>query len=132
MNVVLESVGGKVFKESFQCLSPMGRLILVGISSVRFNKWNPLTWWPTYKLIPRVNLLSMLGKSQGILAFHIGRLLDDRYTEMKEEYLELVKFVREQTIFPLIGKIFPLDQIVDAHKFIESRKSFGKILLQID
>ncbi len=132
VNIVLESVGGKVFKESFQCLSPMGRLILVGISSVRFNKWNPLTWWPTYKLIPRVNLLSMLGKSQGILAFHLGRLLDDKYAEMKKEYLELVKFVREHTIFPLIGKIFPLDQIGDAHKFIESRKSFGNILLQID
>lgn len=132
VDVVLESVGGKIFKDSLQCLSPMGRLILVGISSVNFNKFNPLTWWPTYKLIPRVNLLSMLGKSQGILAFHVGRLLDDNYTKIRDIYLELVNFVQEHNIFPFIGKIFSLDEIADAHMFIESRKSFGKILIQID
>ena len=132
VDIVLESVGGKIFKESLQCLSPMGRLILVGITSVKFNKFNPLTWWPTYKLIPRVNLLSMLGKSQGILAFHVGRLLDDNYAIIREIYLELVNFVQENNIFPLIGKIFSLDEIADAHIFIESRKSFGKVLLQMD
>ena len=110
----------------------MGRLILVGISSVKFNKFNPLTWWPTYKLIPRVNLLSMLGKSQGILAFHVGRLLDDNYAIIREIYLELVNFVQENNIFPRIGKIFSLDEIADGHRFIESRKSFGKVLLQMD
>ncbi len=132
VDIVLESVGGKVFKNSLKCLSPMGRLILVGISSVNFNKFNPLTWWPTYKLIPKVNLLSMLGKSQGILAFHMGRLMDEDYFEVREIYLELVNFVQEHNIFPLIGKVFSLDEIAEAHKFIESRKSFGKILLQMD
>ncbi len=131
VNVILESVGGTIFKESLQCLSPMGRLILVGISSVKFSLLNPLTWWPTYRLIPRINLLSMLGKSQGILAFHLGRLLDNNYSEIQKIFLELVDFIQEQKIYPLIGKIYPLEKIADAHRFIESRESFGKILLQI-
>jgi NADPH2:quinone reductase len=131
VNIILESVGGTIFKESLNCLSPMGRLILVGISSVKFSLLNPLTWWPTYRLIPRINLLSMLGKSQGILAFHVGRLLDNNYSEIAKIFLELVNFVQKHNIFPLIGKIYPLDEIADAHRFIESRKSFGKILLQI-
>lgn len=132
VDVVIESVGGRVFEESMQCLSPMGRLILVGISSVRFNKFNPFTWWPTFKLIPRVNLLTMLGKSQGILAFHVGRLLDNNYLEVKRIFLELVDFIQHHDIFPIIGKIFPLEEVAEAHRFIETRESFGKILLEID
>ncbi|UCE13380.1 MAG: NADPH:quinone oxidoreductase family protein [Candidatus Heimdallarchaeota archaeon] len=131
VNVVLESVGGKIFNKSMQCLSPMGRLIFVGLSSVRFNKYNPLTWWSTYRLIPRVNLLDMLGKSQGILAFHVGRLLDDNYTEIKKSFVDLVDLVQRHKIFPIIGKIYQLNEITEAHRMIESRRNIGKIILKI-
>ena len=110
----------------------MGRLIFVGLSSVRFNKFNPLTWWSTYKLIPKVNLLDMLGKSQGILAFHVGRLLDDNYAEIRQLFADLVDLVQQHKIYPVIGRIFPLDEITNAHRMIESRKNIGKILLKID
>ena len=131
VDVVLESVGGKVYRDSLQCLSPMGRLVLVGLSSVRFNKFNPLTWWSTYKLIPRINLLNMLGKSQGILAFHVGRLLDNNFAEVRGMFDDLVDFVSQHQITPPIGKIFPLREIAEAHQFIESRQSIGKVLLEI-
>ncbi len=131
VDIVLESVGGKVFHNSLQCLSPMGRLVFVGLSSLRFNKFNPLTWWSTYKLIPRINLLHLLGKSQGILAFHVGRLLDDRYTELRGIFEDLVDFVSQHQIIPPIGRIFPLEKITEAHKLIESRQNIGKILLEI-
>ena len=131
VDIVLESVGGKVFQDSLRCLSPMGRLVFVGLSSLRFNKFNPLTWWSTYKLIPRVNLLKMLGKSQGVMAFHIGRLLDDNYTELKNIFEDLVEFVTEHQITPYIGNIFPIEKISEAHRLIESRQNIGKTLLEI-
>ncbi len=131
IDVVLESVGGEIFQNSLLCLSPMGRLVFVGLSSVRFNKFNPLTWWSTYKLIPRVNLLNMLGKSQGILTFHIGRLLDTSYTELRGIFEDLVDFVSQHQITPYIGRIFPLKKIAEAHQFIESRQSIGKVVLEI-
>ncbi|MHA2202466.1 MAG: quinone oxidoreductase family protein [Candidatus Hodarchaeales archaeon] len=132
VNVILESVGGEIFSESLHCLSPMGRLIFVGLSSVRFSKFNPLTWWSTYKLIPKVNLLEMLGKSQGILAFHVGRLIDNNYTEIRRSFVDLVNLVQKHKIAPVIGKIFPLEAIAKAHRMIESRNNIGKILLKID
>ncbi len=131
VDVVLESVGGEIFRDSLLCLSPMGRLVFVGLSSIRFNKFNPLTWWSTYKLIPRINLLNMLGKSQGILAFHVGRLLDTSYTELREVFEDLVDFVSQHQITPPIGRIFPLERIAEAHQLIESRQSIGKVLLEI-
>ncbi len=131
VDVVLESVGGKVYRDSLLCLSPMGRLVFVGLSSIRFNKFNPLTWWSTYKLIPRINLLNMLGRSQGILAFHAGRLLDNSYAEVRGMFKDLVDFVSQHQISPPIGRIFPLEKIVEAHQLIESRQSIGKVLLEI-
>jgi NADPH2:quinone reductase len=132
VKIVLESVGGRIFRDSIQCLAPMGRLVMVGLSSVRFNKYNPLTWWPTYKMIPKVNLLDMLGKSQGILAFHVGRLLDDNYAELKVIYRDLVDFVQHHQIYPLIGGIYPLEEIAKVHQLIESRQTIGKTLLKIN
>ena len=131
VDVVLESVGGKVYRDSLLCLSPMGRLVFVGLSSIRFNKFNPLTWWTTYKLIPRINLLSMLGRSQGILAFHVGRLLDSSYEEVRGIFEDLVDFVSQHQISPPIVRIFPLEKIAEAHQLIESRQSIGKVLLEI-
>jgi NADPH2:quinone reductase len=131
VDVVLESVGGEIFRDSLLCLSPMGRLVFVGLSSIRFNKFNPLTWWSTYKLIPRINLLNMLGKSQGILAFHVGRLLDTSYTELRGIFEDLVNFVSQHQITPPIGRIFPLERIAEAHQLIESRQSISKVLLEI-
>ncbi len=131
VNVVLESVGGEVFRDSLQCLSAMGRLIFVGLSSIRFSKFNPLTWWSTYKLIPKISLLDMLGKSYGIQAFHAGRLLDNNYTEIRKSFDDLVNLVQQHEISPTISRIFQLNEIVEAHRMIESRNNIGKILLKI-
>ena len=43
---------------------------------------------------------------------------------------DLKKFVTAQEIKPVIGKIFPFDKAGEAHAFIESRRSIGKVLLQ--
>ena len=32
---------------------------------------------------------------------------------------------------PIIAKIFPLEQIVDAHRYLESNKQFGKIIVTV-
>lgn len=131
VDVVLESVGGNVFRESLLCLSPMGRLILVGLSSVNFSKWNPLTWWSAFRTFPRVNLLNMLGRSQGVLAFHAGRLLDSDYDRIRKLVLDLIEVVENHKIYPIIDKIFPLENIADAHKRISSRQNVGKVVLKL-
>jgi NADPH:quinone reductase-like Zn-dependent oxidoreductase len=32
---------------------------------------------------------------------------------------------------PIIAKVFPLDEIVEAHRFLESNPQFGEIVVQV-
>lgn len=132
VDVILESIGGKVFRDSMACLAPMGRIIVVGLSSIRFNKFNPLSWWPAWRTLPRVNILKMLGRSQGIMAFHVGRLLSERYERLAAAMTALRQLVAERNIRPIIDKTYSLEDVAAAHRRLESRQSIGKVLLQIE
>ncbi|MFW9992550.1 MAG: zinc-binding alcohol dehydrogenase family protein [Candidatus Odinarchaeota archaeon] len=132
IDIILESVGGKVFHDSLACLAPMGRLVIVGASGIRFNKLNPLTWYPAWRALPRVNVLEMLGRSQGVLAFHAGRLLDSSYDRLEASFNNLVKIVRKNSIKPIIDEVYPLERAGDAHRRLESRQNIGKIVLKIN
>jgi NADPH2:quinone reductase len=123
----LESVGGKVFKDSLKVLKPLGMLLTIGVSSVDFSIWRPLTWIKTYRGLPRTSVVKMIGENKIIGGYHIGRLMDLDY---KIPWNDLVKFVTKNNLKPLIGKIFDLNEASSAHNFIESRQSIGKILLK--
>ncbi|PWJ98479.1 zinc-binding alcohol dehydrogenase family protein [Flavobacterium araucananum] len=41
------------------------------------------------------------------------------------------KGVTEGKLKPIVDKVFELDQIVDAHNYLESNQQFGKIVVQL-
>ncbi|MDH4201218.1 MAG: zinc-binding dehydrogenase, partial [Spirochaetia bacterium] len=47
VDVVLELVGGAVFKKSMRLLLPFGRIITAGFTSLNLKKWNPYSWLRT-------------------------------------------------------------------------------------
>ncbi|MHA1450467.1 MAG: quinone oxidoreductase family protein [Candidatus Hodarchaeales archaeon] len=128
---IIESVGGKVFKESLLCLAPLGRIVVVGVSSVRFSRMNPLTWLPAWKAIPRVKIRDMIGNSHGVMAFHAGRLMESDIGKLKEIFSRLVALVEEQGLKPVIDSVLPLEKAAEAHERLESRANTGKVVLRI-
>ncbi|MHA1974778.1 MAG: quinone oxidoreductase family protein [Candidatus Hodarchaeales archaeon] len=132
VDIIFESVGGNVFKESIECLAPLGRILVIGMSSTKFDKKNPLTWIPAWRSIPRVNVLSMLGRSQGVFAYHVGRLLSQQYDRLHKLFIELCQIVQQNSIHPSIDRTFPLENVVQAHQRIEKRINIGKVVLKIN
>lgn len=130
LDVVLEMIGGKVYKESFKLLNPLGRLIVIGFAALDIKWWNPVTWWKTFRDIPRMKIMPLAEKSAGIMASHLGYLLTNPEL-MLNIYERLKDFVVARQIKPEIGKIYNFDQAAQAHEFIESRQSMGKVLLRI-
>ena len=129
IDVVLETVGGRIYKESRKLLNPFGRLVVVGFSSFNLQKWNPVSWWRTVRDVPLVNLHKMAMASTGVMATHLGYLLKD--TERMQQIFERLRaFVSEHKIRPVVGRVFPFERAAEAHAFIESRASTGKVLLE--
>jgi NADPH2:quinone reductase len=123
-------VGGDIFKKSFDLLNPFGRLIVAGYASLDLKWWNLLSWWRSWRGIPRVNIINMAIKAAGVMAIHLGYLLKDN-EKMLDIFNRLISFTTEQGIKPFVGKVFPFEKADEAHAYIESRKSTGKVLLKI-
>ncbi len=129
VDAVLETVGGRIYKASRGILNPFGRLIVVGFSCFNLQKWNPISWVRTVRDLPLVNLHKLALASTGVMATHLGYLLNDP-ERLRAIFEALRAFVTEKGIRPLVGKVFPFERAAEAHAFIEARRSTGKVLLR--
>ncbi len=131
VDVVLEMVGGDIYKKNLELTRFFGRIVVAGFASFDLKKWNPFSWYKTWKDLPRVPIATMSHKSIGVFAMHLGYLLKDQ--ERTRQCFERMRdFVQKHSIKPIVGKIFPLEKAAEAHQFIESRQSMGKVLLKVE
>ncbi|MFQ5535956.1 MAG: zinc-binding alcohol dehydrogenase family protein [Gemmatimonadota bacterium] len=129
-DVVLELVGGKVYQACLEALPPLGRLVVAGYASLDYRLWNPLSWYRAWRGIPRFDVAKSAERSIGVLATHIGYLLPDRGRLMRI-WSELTEFTRSHGLRPVVGAVFPFEELPEAHRFMESRKSVGKIVVRV-
>ena len=128
VDVVLDPIGGRSFAESYRMLAPMGRLVMVGVSSVagdRRRLFNAMrTWWS----MPSFGPLSLMNRNRGVFGLNVGHLWDERrpLQILMDLILEELHAGRLQ---PIVSKTFPLERAADAHRFIQSRSNIGKVVL---
>lgn len=130
VDVVLEVVGGEVFRKSLEVLNPFGRLVVIGFASLNLNKLNPWSWWQTWRDIPRVKIDAMATASHVVGASHLGYLLQDTQRMMRV-WDDLSRFTLEHGLKPVVGHEFKFEAMADAHRLMESRQSHGKIVVHI-
>ncbi len=130
-DVALEMVGGGVFRAASAGLAPFGRVVVAGYAGLDYRRWKPWTWWSAWRGIPRMSLNDMLTGSRGMLSTHLGYLLRDP-ERMQEVWRALVAFSTEHHLRPVVGHVLPFESVADAHRLLESRDSYGKVVLQLD
>jgi len=129
VDVVFDSVGGPVFRRSWSLLRGMGRYVLFGLSSVSgTGGLNIARALRVYAQMGFVLPASLLSSNRALFGFNIGTL------EGKERYLadaagELIGLLTSGVFRPVIGKRFPLDQIVAAHTELQTGRSIGKVIV---
>jgi NADPH2:quinone reductase len=129
-DVVVELVGGAVFREVWPVLAPFGRVIVAGFASLALQRWNPISWVRTWRDLPKADIRSLAPNSHGLLGTHIGYLLNDP-PRLARLWAALMAFVTTQEIRPLVGATFPFEEMAEAHRLMESRRSVGKIVLRM-
>jgi len=129
-DVVLEMVGGKIYKGCVDMLRAPGKIVIIGISSIDFSKMNPLTWPKALKALPRFNLQDMIQRSYGVSSVHLGHMMH-RKEKLLDMWADLSKFIRKHKLKPLVGKEFSFEELPEAHKYLESRKSHGKVVIKV-
>lgn len=128
LNLVLESIGGKVFKESFKALAPSGRIIIYGGAQFmsQSSKPNLLKVIPKYLFRPKIDPLSLSDKNRSVMGFNLIYFWDHP-EELREMLLKIISMRLKK---PHIGKVFTFDKLISALKYFQSGKSIGKVVVK--
>lgn len=130
LDVVLEVVGGDVFRACQARLANFGRIVVAGYAGLDYSLWNPLSWWRAWRGAPRMNISDSAVASTGVLATHIGYLLPDE-ERLLAVWSALTAFTTEHGLRPVIGATFDFEDLPDAHRLMESRGSVGKLVVRV-
>jgi NADPH:quinone reductase-like Zn-dependent oxidoreductase len=128
VDVILDPIGGKSFGASYRMLAPLGRLIMLGMSSMsgeRRHAWRVFqSWWAMKPFAP----LSLINRNRGVFGLHAGHLWEER--RQLQPLMELILAeLGAGRLSPVVARTFPLEQAGDAHRFLQSRANIGKVVL---
>jgi alcohol dehydrogenase len=128
LNLVLESIGGKVFEESFKVLAPSGRIIVYGGAQFMSHSSRPNYFKVFYKYLtrPKVDPLSLSNINKSVMGFNLIYLWD-RPDELNDMAIAILKMNLQR---PYVGKVFSFDRLIDALKYFQTGKSIGKVVVR--
>lgn len=113
VDIILEMVGGDIFKKSLKCMAINGRLVVYGRAGGQTTKFDPAI---------------LMQRNVSIIGFWLIHILKD-VKLYKESVIELLNYIGEGKLKLIIGNTFPLDDAKLAHELIEGRQTIGKIVL---
>jgi len=120
VDLILDSVAGPNFDRNFDMLAPLGQVLWFGFAGG----------------MPDDTLLQIFGKhfvrGVGLRTFHLTYSVSEPYPEMIGRSIRnILTFLREKKINPVIAERIPLPEAARAHDLLESRTTVGKIILQV-
>ena len=113
--VVFDPVGGPTIAKLAAAMAEHGILILYGALSTE----------PTP--LPLLEVLSKLLTIRGYVLFEITK--DQQRLERTKKFI--VEGLAAGKLKPVVAKTFPLEQIVEAHRYLESNQQIGKIVVTV-
>lgn len=117
VDVILDVLGASYLTRNLEALAPDGRIAMIGLQGGREAQ---------------VNLGAMMKKRATLFTTS----LRDRPPPAKARIVrgvaaDLWPLVEAGRIAPVVDRAFPLDRIVDAHRFMEGGSHIGKILVDV-
>lgn len=130
VDVIIDPIGGKHIRQSYDVLASLGRLVSFGFSAgagARKQQWGKLL--KAYLQTPRFHPVNMMRENKGIFGFHLG-MLWDRADILRDGMRQLLTWYQEGHLSPIVDRVFNLKDAAAAHHYIAARKSFGKVMLR--
>ncbi|HTR55641.1 MAG TPA: zinc-binding dehydrogenase [Kofleriaceae bacterium] len=106
VDVVIEHVGGDVFAKSIRAVRAGGRVVTCGATS---------------GFSPAIDLRHIFFRQVEVLGSTMGS---------KADLLAVLDHVAAGRLSPVVHAVLPLARAADAHRMLEAREAFGKIVLQ--
>ena len=113
VNKVLELIGTSTLKDSLKCISKKGVVCMTGILG---NEWSMKDFTPMGDIPSLGRLTVYMGESKNL---------------SKDLLQSFINKVERNEIKLNIDKVFSLDQVPEAHQYMEDNKARGKIVVEL-
>ncbi len=129
VDLIIDPIGGAHWKKSYASLRHTGRLGMFGVSTASANGISgKLKMLKAVIQMPRFHPLGLLNKNRGVFGLNLGHM----WHEPEKVALwmrDLMRGVDEEWINPHVDQAFSFADAGKAHRRLEERKNFGKVVL---
>jgi NADPH:quinone reductase-like Zn-dependent oxidoreductase len=128
-DIVLDPLGGKSIRTSYNLLRAGGRVIAFGASGVvSGGKRNLVSALRTVARMPRFSLIKQMSESKAVIGLNMLSLWQDRGT--LSPWIEPLRALMDDgTIDPVIAATFPFAEAGAAQDMLTERRNVGKVVL---
>jgi NADPH:quinone reductase-like Zn-dependent oxidoreductase len=129
VELVIDPLGGGHWKKSYKALRHTGRLGMFGVSTASGNGLKGKFGLLKVAIqTPFFHPFGLLNKNRGVFGLNLGHLWHEP-EKVAIWVRALMDGVEEGWVRPHVDKVFPFDQVREAHTYIEARKNIGKVVL---
>lgn len=127
LDVAFNSVGGSTFKKDFKLLDKGGKSVIYGAAERSGKKGGPVATLGLAWNFGIFSPIQLLVNCQGIIGINMLRIADYKPMVIKRCLENVVQMTENGQLNPEEGGTYKVEQIAEAHAYLESRKSTGKI-----
>ncbi|HVV83105.1 MAG TPA: zinc-binding dehydrogenase [Kofleriaceae bacterium] len=127
-DLIVNASGGAKIQPQRRRLGITGRIVCLGMSSgVKDGKRNLPRIALAALRTPRISVLKLFNDNTGVYALNALKVLEDpAWVTRLTQSLGEVEALR---LTPHVGKVFPADQVAEAHQLLQTKGATGKVLL---
>jgi len=130
VDIVLDPVGGKSFKEGYRMLAPLGRLCMFGASSgAPGTSRSILALLKTVIGMPFFHPIPLIDKNRAVIGVNLGHLWESM-GKLRPDFETIVDLCVKGTFDPVVDTVFTFEDAPKAHQYMQDRRNFGKVLLR--
>jgi len=131
VDIVMDSLGGHQMMKSYNCLAPAGRLVSFGMSSIiQGNRRSMLRALREALRMGRFHPLKLFNANKAIIGVNVNHLAK-RPDIIGREMDAIIELINRGQIRPHVDKTFPLQNVADAHRYMQDRLNKGKVILTV-
>ena len=118
VDVILDFIGASYWQKNLASIAVDGRWVLIGMLGGT--------------IVSEIDLGTLISKRVHLVGTLLTPRSDSYKAQLTQEFMDNVgPYLSDGQVKPIIDSTFPLDQVKEAHEYMEANKNIGKIILTI-
>jgi NADPH2:quinone reductase len=128
-DVIFDSLGGRAVRKGIALLASGGRIVCLGASEMAGRRASILRTARVAVQFGLLHPIQLMIRSKSILGVNMLRIADERPDILVRAMKAVVAMYEKGDLRPIGGRVFAAEEIAQAHEFLASRESIGKVAI---